>query len=81
MGSAFAQFIEWNYKQQLDWNLLDYPIHGSIRRYVRDLGRVYESAPALCRLDDTWDGFAVAQRGRLRPAARWPSCACPAART
>ena len=28
-----------------------------MRRYVRDLGRIYESTPALYRLDNTWDGF------------------------
>ena len=57
MGGEFAQFIEWNYKQQLDWNLLEYPMHDSMRRYVRDLGRIYESTPCLWRIDDSWDGF------------------------
>ena len=33
MGGEFAQFIEWNYKQQLDWSLLDYPMHDAMRRY------------------------------------------------
>jgi len=27
MGENFAQFIEWNYKQSLDWFLLDYDMH------------------------------------------------------
>ncbi len=57
MGGEFAQFIEWNYKQQLDWNLLEFPMHDSMRRYFRDLGRIYESTPALWRIDDSWDGF------------------------
>src|SRR5699024_5450627 len=32
-------------------------IHDAMRRYVRDLGRIYESTPALWRIDDSWDGF------------------------
>ena len=57
MGGEFAQFIEWNYLQQLDWNLLEYPKHEGMRRYVQELGRLYLSIPALSRIDDSWDGF------------------------
>ena len=32
-------------------------MHDSMRRYVRDLGRIYESTPCLWRIDDSWDGF------------------------
>ena len=57
MGGEFAQFIEWNYNQQLDWNLLEYPSHAGMQSYVRELGRLYLSIPALSRIDDSWDGF------------------------
>ena len=57
MGGEFAQFIEWNYNQQLDWNLLEYPSHAGMQSYVRVLGRLYLSIPALSRIDDSWDGF------------------------
>lgn len=57
MGSEFGQFIEWNYKQELDWVLLDYPKHEGMRLYTRDLNRLYKSSPALWRIDNSWDGF------------------------
>ena len=57
MGGEFAQFIEWNWKQQLDWNLLDYPKHEGMRRYYKDLNHIYATHPALYRVDDSWDGY------------------------
>ena len=58
MGGEFAQFIEWNYLQQLDWSLLEYPLHDGMRKYVRELSRLYASTPALWKVDDSWDGFS-----------------------
>lgn len=57
MGSEFGQFIEWNWKQPLDWLLLDYPKHEALRRFVRALNRLYRETPALTELDHGWDGF------------------------
>ncbi len=57
MGSEFAQVIEWNYKQSLDWVLLDYPIHDGMRAWVRELNRLYRENPALYAIEDSWDGF------------------------
>lgn len=57
MGSEFAQFIEWNYKQNLDWMLLDYPRHRQIQQYYRDLNYFYRSHPAMYEIDRSWEGF------------------------
>ena len=57
MGSEFAQFIEWNWQQPLDWMLLDYPKHRGMREWVRALNRLYRSSPALFLQDHSWDGF------------------------
>jgi 1,4-alpha-glucan branching enzyme len=57
MGSEFGQFIEWNYRQQLDWLLLDYPLHKAMQDYSRALNSIYVSFPALYRIDNSWDGF------------------------
>jgi len=57
MGSEFGQFIEWNWKQPLDWLLLDYPMHDKLRAYSRELNIIYKKYPALWRVDRSWDGF------------------------
>ena len=57
MGGEFAQFIEWNYQQQLDWLLLDYPKHKQTQDYCAALGEIYKTHPALWQIEDSWEGF------------------------
>ena len=57
MGQEFAQFIEWNESQQLDWMLLDYERHAQMQQYVKQLNALYQATPALWQDDFTWDGF------------------------
>ena len=58
MGSEFAHFIEWNYKQELDWFLLKYPIHQGMQNYTAALGQLYLKHPALWQVEDSWEGFS-----------------------
>ena len=57
MGSEFGQFIEWDFKKQLDWFLLQYPIHDSMRLWSAELNKLYRAQPALWKIDTGWDGF------------------------
>ena len=57
MGSEFAQFIEWDYKKELDWFLLEYRSHAGIQAWVRALNRFYREHSALYARDCGWDGF------------------------
>jgi 1,4-alpha-glucan branching enzyme len=57
MGDEFGQFIEWDYKKQLDWFLLDYDAHRGIAEYVKALNKLYQSKDAFWANDDSWNGF------------------------
>ena len=57
MGQEFAQFAEWDFKKELDWNLLTYPIHDATNHFFRDLASVYRHHPALYQYDHDPKGF------------------------
>ena len=57
MGQEFAQFIEWNENQQLDWLLLGYDRHREMREYVKALNHLYLATPAMWQVDYSWQGF------------------------
>jgi 1,4-alpha-glucan branching enzyme len=57
MGTEFAQFIEWDEKRELDWELLEYEKHAKVHEFVRELNHYYLETPALWTRDDSFDGF------------------------
>ncbi len=57
MGSEFGQFIEWNYKQGLDWLLLDYEKHAKLQLFTKELNHFYKNHSELWEIDYSWDGF------------------------
>jgi 1,4-alpha-glucan branching enzyme len=58
MGAEFGQWREWNHDGSLDWHLLDDPLHGGLRRWVRDLNLVYQHEPSLHQIDFDGSGFS-----------------------
>ena len=57
MGQEFGQFIEWNYKQALDWFLLDYEAHAKMQNFTKTLNNLYLHSPELWEIDFSWEGF------------------------
>ncbi len=57
MGQEFGQFIEWNYKQELDWMLLDYDMHRKLKDFSRTLNRFYKRNAPMWEIDYSWEGF------------------------
>jgi 1,4-alpha-glucan branching enzyme len=57
MGTEIAERDEWNHDWQVNWSLLDDPLHRGVQRLVRDLNRIYAAEPALHRLDCEASGF------------------------
>jgi len=58
MGYEFGQFIEWKYDEDLDWHLLEYPMHRQMWEYNKALNRFYRENPSLWELDQSWSGFS-----------------------
>jgi len=57
MGNDFGQTEEWSHEGFLDWGLLNQPLHGGLRRWVRDLNAAYRREHALYDLDFSPRGF------------------------
>ncbi|MGN1095307.1 MAG: alpha amylase C-terminal domain-containing protein, partial [Eubacteriales bacterium] len=57
MGTEFAPFSEWDYKNQLEWFMLDYDKHAKMHEFVKELNHLYKNSPELWEIDDSWDGF------------------------
>jgi 1,4-alpha-glucan branching enzyme len=57
MGGEFGQWREWSHEESLEWNVLAYPLHEGLRRWVENLNKVYRSEPALYEIDFEAAGF------------------------
>ncbi len=57
MGSEFGQFDEWKDMEDLDWELVGYPMHGKTRHYVRSLNAIYMKEKAMWQQDHSPGGF------------------------
>jgi 1,4-alpha-glucan branching enzyme len=57
MGNEFGATSEWNYKSELQWDLLQYESHSRLKDYVRDLNMLLRSEPALYERQFSQEGF------------------------
>ncbi|MGH8259905.1 MAG: 1,4-alpha-glucan branching protein GlgB, partial [Steroidobacteraceae bacterium] len=47
MGQEIGQRREWQHDGSLEWDVLRYPLHSGVQRWVRDLNHFYRETPAL----------------------------------
>jgi len=57
MGNEFAATKEWDFKSELQWDLLQYPNHGGMKYCVQELNTLYKTHPALYELQYEEGGF------------------------
>ncbi|MBE5853930.1 MAG: 1,4-alpha-glucan branching protein GlgB [Lachnospiraceae bacterium] len=57
MGQEFAQEREWSEARELDWFLLEEPLHKGMQTYVKRLLQMYHDYPCLWEIDNSWNGF------------------------
>jgi 1,4-alpha-glucan branching enzyme len=57
MGGEIGAWREWDHDGELDWSLLDDPLHAGLRLLVGDLNRLVRERPALHAMDFDWRGF------------------------
>ncbi len=58
MGTELGQFAEWDYEKELDWQLLEYPLHQHAHAFFQALNHFYLECPCLWQVDFSWEGFA-----------------------
>lgn len=57
MGGELAQYAEWKDLEELDWHLLEFPLHYQMQQYVKTLNHFYRDHPAFYELDHSPEGF------------------------
>ncbi|MGK7899013.1 MAG: 1,4-alpha-glucan branching enzyme [Xenococcus sp. (in: cyanobacteria)] len=57
MSMEFGQWNEWNVWSDLDWDLLQYQPHQTLKQFFSDLNSLYKSEPALYDRDFEEPGF------------------------
>lgn len=59
MGQEFAQYNEWNFKTQLDWELKENnPYNMNFMKFTEKLNKFYLESSPLWQNDDSWSGFS-----------------------
>jgi 1,4-alpha-glucan branching enzyme len=58
MGGEFAQMHEWKDSTELDWNLLEYPMHNNAKKFVSDMNKLVKNNKSLYELDHNENGFS-----------------------
>ena len=57
MGGEIAQFIEWRYYEQLEWQLLEMEKHEKFHSFMKKLNAFYKETKPFWEIENNWDGF------------------------
>jgi 1,4-alpha-glucan branching enzyme len=57
MGGEFGQTSEWNFKQSLDWHLLEFAPHQGMKECMKALNKLYKTEIALSEYSFAHEGF------------------------
>ncbi len=57
MGNEIGHFREWHEYRELDWGLLDYPVHKDFAAFIDSLNHFYLKTPALWEKEYELEGF------------------------
>lgn len=57
MGNELGTFDEWAEDKELNWRLLEYPVHRGLQTMIRDLNNVVKHVACMHKSDYHYDGF------------------------
>lgn len=57
MGYELAQFSEWDFSKQVEFELLKIEEHAQMKRFVKTLNKFYSNCPAFYQIERDWAGF------------------------
>ena len=57
MGCEFGQTSEWNVNNSLHWELLNYPSHQGLQKWVKSLNELYKSEEAMYGINYSPEGY------------------------
>ena len=57
MGCEFGQTAEWNSEGQVEWWLLQFPVHQKLQAFCAAINQLYRSQPAMYEIDFHYKGF------------------------
>ncbi|MEG2295569.1 MAG: 1,4-alpha-glucan branching protein GlgB [Oscillospiraceae bacterium] len=57
MGYEIGQWGEWNYKKELNWDLLEYDTHKKLQLFVKSINHFYKMNDEFWKLDQDREGF------------------------
>ena len=57
MGAELGQINEWHYESQLDWALLNEPLHAKLKTFFEAANHFYLDTKELWEVDFDWEGF------------------------